>query len=836
MSEVCDIAAAYANDKFPEYHVFFIQKPEPVQLDQKSASEIPVYKDGIHMLIPDVWLTKGVKKYIIQEILDREYFKKRIFNDVDHIDDPNKMLDKMSPSVPVHFLGSSKPGRPPYKLVAAFRFDDSTFTPDFVEIPLDTLSKWNLTYELSLGFMLDTIGENPTWLKKRKVECKPYLETKIKLMTEKTAGGVISDDELFEVENTVDILTINNPEANYLKQLLGIIDISYATDYEKWFKVICAIAHTSQSYKSLAIWFSHRNPKAWSPTEIERIWGEALRSTNHQNPVTKRSIIHWANESAPEQFNNINKENYVQILSRFVYTYEGSIGNGMVAKVMHAMLRNKFTVALNAQDKFIWYEFVCSGQTMKAGEIYKWRPETNPVNLHLYITDHIPKIYFEQSQRIKDRKEAADSEALTKYWSKIEKVFKVSEGKLFDDQFQNKVITQAIYRFYDRTFTDQLDSYEDIIGVGNGILKLGINPTLITGFHEYKISKYTPVNYVPFDPNNTYIKTLLGVFRDIFIEEDVFEFAMFHAATALDKRESAFLIWLIDGGGGNGKTTYTKMIMETMTEMFVVPGKAGLLVDNFERGNEANSAQMHLKGKNCVPVDEFTKGAVLNTTRIKTLTGGARQTGRDLHEKQSTFKTTCNIVALNNHGYSVDSTDWGTFRRIYYYLGKAKFTENPDPNNPYEKQANLDVEKKYPNDPNYREAMLSIMTHYWSKLERLYDGQLRKVPVPTIVRETEQWRNKQDTISKYICEMIVISPNASDMTLEKVCISYIDWLNKNGKKNMIQMDEVRTKFENSRLAKVISRINDTSCMIRGCRIRANIDEALDEGESMFVSL
>lgn len=836
LCECCDFDSAFGKSD-PLYHIFFIQKPEPVLIESQSAADIPTYKDGIHMLIPDLWLTKGVKKHIINEFIEKDYIKK-IFRSMDFIEDPNKMLDKMSPSVPVHFFGCSKPGKPAYKLVEVLRLDATTAIPDFNNIDVDKTfaSGYNLSYELSLTFMLQSINGKPTWLRKTKLDCKPYLETKIRLLTEKTQNNILSEDELFEVENTVDILTINNPEANYLKELLSIMHIDYATSYEKWFKVICAIAHTSQSYKPLAIWFSHRNPKSWSPVEIERVWSEALRHSNHQNPVTKRSIIHWASESAPEQYANINKENYVQILSRFVYTYEGNVGNGMVAKVLYAMLRNKFTVALDKNDKFVWYEFVCNGQSMKQGEIYKWRPETNPINLHLYISDHMPKIYFEQAQRIKDRKEAAEGEALIKYWAKIEKVFKASESRLFDDPFQNKVITQSIYRFYDRTFTDQLDSYEDILGVGNGVLKLGIEPQLIAGFHEYKISKYTPVNYIPYNKNNPKIIELKKIFRDIFIEKDVYQFAMYHAATALDKRESAFLIWLIDGAGGNGKTTYVKMILETMTELFVIPGKAGLLVNTFERGNEANSAQMHLKGKNHCYVDEFEKGAVLNTTRIKTLTGGARQTGRDLHEKQSTFKTTCNIVALNNHGYSVDATDWGTFRRIYYYLGKSAFVENPDPNNPYEKKANLDVEKVYPNDPEYKEAMLSMMTHYWAKLERKYGGRLRDVPVPTINKETEAWRNKQDTINKYISEMIVRNPTASDMTLEKICLSYIEWYVKSGKKNTATMDEIRTKFINSRLVKAISRVNDTSNVIRGCRIRSGIDEGLEPGETMFVSI
>jgi phage/plasmid-associated DNA primase len=564
------------------------------------------------------------------------------------------------------------------------------------------------------------------------------------------------------------------------------------------------------------------------------VWDEALRGTAGE-PVTKRSIIHWAQTCAPVKYKEINDENYVQMLSRFVYTYEGKIEHAMIAKVKHAMLRNKFVVATNGVDeKFVWYEFITSGQTMKTGEIYKWRMERNPVNLHLYIVDHLPKIYFEQMQRIKDRKESAEDENMIKYWAKVEKVFKASETRLYDDIFQNKIILQAQYRFYDRTFIDQLDKYPDVIGVGNGILKLGVETRFIAGFHEYKISKYTDVNYKPFDANNPFIATLLRVFHDIFVEDDVFEFAMMHAGTGLDACESANLLWLIVSGGSSGKSTYTKMIMETLTTVFATPGKASLLVGAFEKSNDANSAQMQMRDMRYFYVDEFEKArSVLNTTRVKSVTGGMRQTGREIYEKQTTFKSTCNIVALNNHPFELDSTDWGSLRRLLYYTAKTKFCTDPDPNNPYEKLIDIDVENVYPNSPDYKEAMMSIMVHYREKLMRLYGGRLSRVPIPTIDAETQAFRKKQDTLYRYISEMMVRSPDAPEMTLDRVCMAYIEWMAKINKKAIITIDDARSAFMDSKLMKNISRINDTASVVRGCRLRSNIDEPLGEGETMY---
>ena len=93
------------------------------------------------------------------------------------------MLDRMSASVPVHFFGSSKVGKVPYLLTHAYEvcmdeIDDFARTVLKVEEILvdETI---NLTYELSLGFSVPKIGEHATWLKKRHMNYRLGLESKI---------------------------------------------------------------------------------------------------------------------------------------------------------------------------------------------------------------------------------------------------------------------------------------------------------------------------------------------------------------------------------------------------------------------------------------------------------------------------------------------------------------------------------------------------------------------------------------------------------------------------------------------------------------------------------
>lgn len=851
LNEFIDFSQYAFGDKYT-FKVFYIRKPGVVLVPSNIPGDKSpaLYKDGFHILIPEIQVSKGLKRHLSQELINRGIIK-NVFKDIDHIDDPGKMLDKMSASNPVHFLGNSKPGKPAYPLTHAYELtvyvdeddidrrmlDVESLNKGFVKFSRDAEpSTINLTYELSLGFYSMTFDGKPTWLRKIQMDYRPALETKIQLIVEKSSKDILPEDEIDAIDNDVDIIALNDARAGHLKKLLGILNLNYATEYEKWFKVICAIAHTSINYKPLAIWFSHRKPESWSPSEIDRVWIEATNNRFNRKPVTIRSILFWARESSPQAFREIEKEHYQEILKRYAYENEGRVEHSIAARVCHAMCGDKFVVDVGCNEKtgrvgYCWYEFVTPGQAMRKGEVFKWRKEIDPDNIHLFISEHMPKVYRDTRDIIKDRKDNAQNEAEMKYWANVERNFRAYTSKLCNDQFQNGVIKQAQYKFRLRGFMDELDSYEDIIGVGNGVLKIGANPKLIKGFHEYKISKYTETDYIPFDPENPYVKTLLAAFRDIFPEKDVFEFMMYHASTGLDFRESACILMLLVGGGQNGKSFFAKMIHNTLGHQYCAAGKSGLLTAPFERSEGANSAQMHMMDKRYFYFDEFNKCEVLNTGRVKSIVNPGWQTGRDLHQRQSNFKNTCNPIALSNFDFIIDTTDHGTWRRIYYYRNKVKFCKNPNPNNPYEKKVDDRFINQYTNDPLYKQAMLSIMVHYYSKLCREYGGDIKNVHVPTIERETEEFRNRQDALNRFITQMIVKSPNAEAIGLPSLASKYIEWYNRNVKPSSQTIIAAQAELENSRIAVHLERRLSGIYFLVGHRVKSYPEEPLEEGES-----
>lgn len=822
-----------------KFTAFCIRKPAPTMRPIERGKSA-VYKDGFHLLVPEIQVTQGYKKYLIDE-LNKDGIEK-IFGKLPFLAEKpiSTLLDSMSASFPVHFFGCSKPESVAYPLenVYGVEVEDEGVTCNEVLVPeLLGRADVNLVYEMALCFYAPVLCGKPTWLVKRPYSAKPTIETLLQLRAEKTAGGVFSDDVIRQEEEDISIVNITSPKARHIMELLNALPLKFATEYALWYRAICAIAHTGigEDYKNVARAFSRRVPGSWNQSEFERVWNEACAGKYTGAPATRWSINKWAKESAPEKFAEIEKRNYDRVLKQITFKYEGIINHTNAGLFVHMMTGDKFVSdegvnPVTGRAGLCWWEFVTARESMRKGEIYKWRQESIPANLHLFISDKLPLVYDDLRLEIRENKDKTSEEALAKWWKVVDKNFKKSQNDLGNDGYQNSVVRQCLFRFLRRGFAAELDSYEDVIGVGNGVLKIGHTPVLITGYHEYKISKYTETDYIPFDPENPCVKRLLAAFRDIFPEKDVFEFMMFHAATGLDFREAACIFLMCVGGGRNGKSFFAKMVHNTLGNTYCASGKPALLTDRNERGGDANSAQMQMKDKRYFYFDEFNKCELLNTARMKSIVNPGWQTGRDLFTKQTNFKTTCNAIALSNFDFIIDTTDHGTWRRIYYYRNKVKFCENPNPANQYERKVDKDLMDKCTNAPEYKSAMLAIMVHYYTKLCAEYGGDLSRVPVPTIWAETAEFRNRQDALNKYITTFVVSSPAAEPIGISFVAQKYNEWYTKNIRKCDQSIIDIQAQLENSALARFLVRTLN-GMYLHGHRLKSFPEEPLGDGEA-----
>lgn len=827
-------------------HVFSIVKPEPVPVEADKGGEAR-FKYGFHLLAPGVHVSRGYKKYLVRALREDAGICGAL-TALGALGDPRECLDLNSPSVPVLFAGSCKRGGVPYGFGPAFEisFEAGGGEADFFPMvralrPADLEKEYNLVAETSVCFEAQYPDKRPPLVPVQARVYRPELAAEIEDLAARTQNLLADPRELLLAEHSLSTLAVHDPEARYLHQILDLLDESYWTERNKWRDVVFALANTSETYKPLAEWFSQKYYKWGDGTTkrlegFDQLWEDAVARRGDAHPLTKRSLIRWAQLCNPERFRQISEQSYFSLLARYVYDYGGILEHYMVAKVLHAMLGNKFVVDIDEGHRgrytYCWFEFVVPGQVACPGEVWKWRKEVEPDELQAYLSENLVKVLEQVAEHIEEQRAAAENEDQASYYKKLGGAFLSSRRKVFNDTFKNGVVKQANYLFRRRGFVDALDKDSDLIGVGNGVLRLGPTCELIDHFHEFPVLKFTPVPFRPFDPADPWTRLMLGAIADIIPEPDFREWLLFFAASSLagGVKEGILLLW--NGGGANGKTFVMRMVAKAVGKHYAKKLNIALLTSERESADRPNSAVMQLKGCRWGYVEETQKAEPLNSQRLKELVNPGEISGRDLNKAQENFEVTANIAVGQNYDFAIDTTDHGTWRRLRHYRSKVRFCMNPDPRNPYEKKDDQRFVREYINDGDCQAAFLGILVFFYERLQREYGGELKRVPCPTLERETEVFRNGQDTINRFISEAVVASPDFKvEYPLAVVAGHYVTWYSTNIDRCRHVASEIIQDLENSALQRFIRRAPNKTLVLAGCRILTDDARSPTPGES-----
>ncbi len=124
------------------------------------------------------------------------------------------------------------------------------------------------------------------------------------------------------------------------------------------------------------------------------------------------------------------------------------------------------------------------------------------------------------------------------------------------------------------------------------------------------------------------------------------------------------------------------------------------------------------------------------------------------------------------------------------------------------------------------------MTHFYEVFMCEYGGLLKNIPVPTILRETVEYRSKQDSLNTFIMQFIVVSPNAEKIGLPTLGTKYAEWYFEKFRRRPTSV-ESENGIESSRLAPHFQFYHGT-LYLHGHRIKAMIEEPLGPDESEII--
>jgi len=863
-------------------HYFFIIRPRVDELGEGR------FKYGFHLLVPDVRLSRDYKRHLIRNLrkdpgLDQTLARAGVRAALGEPAGaagapapaaaparPAASLDPNSAHVPVHFFGSSKRGKAPYVLGGAFRCTQDDIGVTLVPLEAEQLDGANLSYELALcarpprpalGRAYDSAGAPPPTpiTEPRSYEYKAHLAAAIEALGDRAAGGLLGPAGE-RLEEQVEELTRGDPDATQLRNLLQLLDPAYARDYDKWRGVVFALANASrenrrdpQAYYPLAQFFSQRCPEKWAAggaEALERLWAEAAAPPGARRgagwrPLTQRSIAYWARQSSPAAYEEATRTGYHQLLETYVYKHQGDLRRTMFAKVLHSIYQHRFVSddPDARSGRPVWFEFVTAGQPMRPGEVWKWRQEARPDSLHMAMSD--PDAPLQQSidrilGEVKDKAREPEGPEQAEYFKAILKKLPASKLHLFDHCFKDRVIQEAGYFFRQRGFAEGLDGIPGLLGVANGVLRLSApgrpRCELITGFHEWPVMRYTGAVYQPFDAaayartggaSDPQARDLLQGFAKVIPEVDMRVWFLMYLSTGLYLGPKDPCFPMLQGSGCNGKTSIILQAARAIGSSLATKLQITLLSSEREDASKPNSAAMRLKKRSFGYFEESKKRERLNESRLKEMVNPGEFTASEKNKAQEVFEVYATLVAMSNYGFDIDTSDEGTWRRLRYYQCKAKFCENPNPNNPYEHENDRRYIDEFVNDPEYQAAMLRILVFFWERLQAEYGGSVDRVPCPTLERETEIYRNSQDTLNRFITQRVVSSESIKETHhLSHIAALFVSWRSNhfdsdNGRRYVAT--DVLLDLENSALTKYMTTLSNGDRVIQHCRFLSDED-------------
>lgn len=776
-----------------EFNVLVVIEVKPkVMFDEKKKQ----YKDGVHINIPSLKISRKAKRYLLKEILNKKIMTDCFGKDYGDITDPEEFIDKQSCHVPLLLFGSVKNGvKYPYVFKTSYFINyDSNKNPTIIQNNNFTTDKYNMALEISSCFDGEKI---------EKIHVEPRDEYIVEVDAWETRNRIIniSEDQLEETINDMNHLTVNDPDTAYIYKLLDILKPYRYNDNKSWFKVVSALVNGGDKYIPFAKWFSQKSERYINDDDFNKTI-DSIKKNNNKNGFNTQHILWWAKEDNSEKYDEINRKALFHKLFKMITDEinEGKLGHAHFAELAIISVKNKYVTDYkgnNSQRK--WYEFKFPEDKMKMGQVYKWVEINHPDALDRYLSNKLHTINLKLVLYLKKQMlQKADNKNLAAYYKALLRNFKSSCRCLHQDNYKESILRQMQKMLVMPGFIDNLDKDEMYLGVAQGVLMLsqyGYKPKLIKSFHTIKISRYTSTSYYEFNPKEPNTRKLLKAYRGMFPdkETDAFEYYMGAHAASIDNRPRETIIFLITGGGANGKSAFEEMHAAALGDQYCTPLPINMLLDNGrdDNGENPSSFFMKLETARSAYYEEGPTLAVLKMSMVKKITGCATLPGREMHEKARTFDSRCYHFVLSNHDFEIKSFEEATMRRLRYIQLKITFKDELDynPDDPDQRLKDHSFDASMRNKPEFKSAYLSIMTFFHMKLMHYHGGRIDNIPHETIDRDTLSFRNRQDHLNRFISTRIVKRvPLLEDSTekyeptsIENIVQEYKEWYSKNVK-------------------------------------------------------
>jgi putative DNA primase/helicase len=251
-------------------------------------------------------------------------------------------------------------------------------------------------------------------------------------------------------------------------------------------------------------------------------------------------------------------------------------------------------------------------------------------------------------------------------------------------------------------------------------------------------------------------------------DDDLIAFVQRLMGYAITGLTSLHLLPILWGIGSNGKTTLVEALAHVLGPLAGQIGSEMILEQRNPRQSGAPTSDvMALRAKRLVCARETNEGRRLDPGRLKLLTGRDTLEGREVFGRhQVSFRPTHQMILITNKKPHAAATDYALWQRLQLIPFTLSFVEEPTAD--YERQVDEKLPKKLENEASGILAWLVKGCLAWQR-----EG----LKPPRAVRAaTEDYRNKEDAISRFISEGCVKGPafSAAVNQLYEACKKWVE--------------------------------------------------------------